>query len=465
MTISTSTTNGHVNGHANGAKHHLKRSSELGFSTRAIHIGSEPDPTTGAVIPPMSLSTTYKQDEVGVHKGFEYSRSGNPNRNALERVLVGLEAGAGHAITFASGSATTATILQSLGPNAHVLSVNDVYGGTFRYLTRVSKETMGIESTFVDLENATDDEVLGAMKENTKLIWIESPTNPTLRLIDIPRIVGLARQAPSKPLVLVDNTFLSPFYASPLLQGADIVIHSLTKYINGHSDVVMGAAILPSLSTPGRDYDGLVEKLRFLQNAHGAVPSAFDCWLAQRGAKTLAVRMKAHGLNALRIASFLTSHPAVEHVIYPGLASHPLHALARTSLSPHTQQFISTLPPSSLVHGIPYGGMVSFRVRGGARSAEALLPKLRLFTLAESLGGVESLAELPARMTHASIPPAEREALGIEGLVRLSCGIEEVEDLVEDLRGALDGLEDEDSGCESGLATPSDVSDDADGLH
>ncbi|KAG1778171.1 Cys/Met metabolism PLP-dependent enzyme-domain-containing protein [Suillus placidus] len=465
MTISASTTNGHVNGHANGAKHHLKRSPELGFSTRAIHIGSEPDPTTGAVIPPISLSTTYKQDEVGVHKGFEYSRSGNPNRNALERVLVGLEAGAGHAITFASGSATTATILQSLGPNAHVLSVNDVYGGTFRFLTRVAKETMGIESTFVDLEIATDDEVLGAMKENTKLIWIESPTNPTLRLIDIPRIVGLARQAPSKPLVLVDNTFLSPFYASPLLQGADIVIHSLTKYINGHSDAVMGAAILPSSSTPGRDYDGLVEKLRFLQNAHGAVPSAFDCWLAQRGAKTLAVRMKAHGLNALRIASFLTSHPAVEHVIYPGLASHPLHALARTSLSPHTQQFISTLPPSSLAHGIPYGGMVSFRVRGGARSAEALLPKLKLFTLAESLGGVESLAELPARMTHASIPPAEREALGIEGLVRLSCGIEEVEDLVEDLRGALDGLEDEDSGCESGLATPSDVSDDADGLH
>lgn len=465
MTISASTTNGHVNGHANGAKHHLKRSPELGFSTRAIHIGSEPDPTTGAVIPPISLSTTYKQDEVGVHKGFEYSRSGNPNRNALERVLVGLEAGAGHAITFASGSATTATILQSLGPNAHVLSVNDVYGGTFRFLTRVAKETMGIESTFVDLEIATDDEVLGAMKENTKLIWIESPTNPTLRLIDIPRIVGLARQAPSKPLVLVDNTFLSPFYASPLLQGADIVIHSLTKYINGHSDAVMGAAILPSSSTPGRDYDGLVEKLRFLQNAHGAVPSAFDCWLAQRGAKTLAVRMKAHGLNALRVASFLTSHPAVEHVIYPGLASHPLHALARTSLSPHTQQFISTLPPSSLAHGIPYGGMVSFRVRGGARSAEALLPKLKLFTLAESLGGVESLAELPARMTHASIPPAEREALGIEGLVRLSCGIEEVEDLVEDLRGALDGLEDEDSGCESGLATPSDVSDDADGLH
>ncbi|KAG2033874.1 Cys/Met metabolism PLP-dependent enzyme-domain-containing protein [Suillus americanus] len=468
MTISISATNGH----ANGVKHHLKRSPEFGFSTRAIHIGSEPDPTTGAVIPSISLSTTYKQDEVGVHKGFEYSRSGNPNRDALERTLVGLEAGAGHAIAFASGSATTATILQSLGPNAHVLSVNDVYGGTFRYMTKVAKETAGTETTFLDLENAADDEILGSLKENTKLIWIESPTNPTLRLIDIPRIVGLARRAPSKPLVLVDNTFLSPFYGSPLLQGADIVIHSLTKYVNGHSDVVMGAAILPSLSTPDRDYESLVQKLRFLQNAHGAVPSAFDCWLAQRGAKTLAVRMKAHGQNALRVASFLTSHPAVEHVIYPGLASHPLHALARSSLSPHTQQFISTLPPSALAHGIPYGGMVSFRLRGGARSAEALLPNLRLFTLAESLGGVESLSELPARMTHASIPPAEREALGIEGLVRLSCGIEEAEDLVEDLRGALDGLEDEDSGCESGLVMPSDVSDDglaaadgANGLH
>ncbi|KAG1808928.1 Cys/Met metabolism PLP-dependent enzyme-domain-containing protein [Suillus subaureus] len=429
MTVSISTTNGHANRHTNDLKHHLKRSPEFGFSTRAIHIGSEPDPTTGAVIPPISLSTTYKQDEVGVHKGFEYSRSGNPNRDALERTLVGLEAGAGHAIAFASGSATTATILQSLGPNAHVLSVNDVYGGTFRYITRVAKETTGTESTFIDLENTTDDEILAAMKDNTKLIWIESPTNPTLRLIDIPRIVSLARQAPSKPLVLVDNTFLSPFYGSPLLQGADIVIHSLTKYINGHSDVVMGAAIVPSLSTPDRDYDSLVQKLRFLQNAHGAVPSAFDCWLAQRGAKTLAVRMKAHGLNALRVASFLTSHPAVEHVIYPGLVSHPLHALART--------FLSTLPPSTLAHGIPYGGMVSFRLRGGARSAEALLPKLKLFTLAESLGGVESLAELPARMTHASIPPAEREALGIEGLVRLSCGIEEAEDLVDDLRGAV----------------------------
>jgi len=218
----------------------------------------------------------------------------------------------------------------------------------------------------------------------------------------------------------------------------------------------MGAAIIPSSSSssPDRDYDGIAQKLRFLQNAHGAVPSAFDCWLAQRGAKTLSVRMKAHGLNALRVASFLASHPAVEHVIYPGLASHPLHALARASLSPFAQRFLNTeLPPSSLAHGIPYGGMVSFRVRGGSRGAEAVLTKLKLFSLAESLGGVESLAESPSQMTHASIPLAEREALGIEGLVRLSCGIEESEDLVEDLRRALDALEDE----ESGSPTPLDV--------
>ncbi|OAX39351.1 hypothetical protein K503DRAFT_769594 [Rhizopogon vinicolor AM-OR11-026] len=458
MTILRSTPNTHANGHSTGLKHQSKSSSELdfGFSTRAVHIGSEPDPFTGAVIPPINLSTTFKQDAVGVHKGFEYSRSGNPTRAALERTLVSLEVGAGHAVAFASGSAATATILQSLGPNTHVLSVNDVYGGTFRYLTNVANVTMGTETTFLDLENATDDEILGAMKENTKLIWIESPTNPTLRLIDLPRIVALARKSPSKPLVLVDNTFLSPFYASPLLQGADIVLHSLTKYINGHSDVIMGAAILPSSSTLDHDYDDLAKKLRFLQNAHGAVPSPFDCWLAQRGAKTLSVRMKAHGLNALRIATFLTSHPAVEHVIYPGLASHPRHTLARASLSPHAQRFIDTeLLPSSLAHGIPYGGMVSFRVRGGTKVAGALLTKLKLFALAESLGGVESLAEVPAEMTHASIPLAKREALGIEGLVRLSCGIEEVEDLVEDLRRVLDALQDEENG--SGSLTPSDV--------
>jgi len=218
----------------------------------------------------------------------------------------------------------------------------------------------------------------------------------------------------------------------------------------------MGAAILPSSSTPDRDYDDLAQRLRFLQNAHGAVPSPFDCWLAQRGAKTLSVRMKTHGLNALRIASFLTSHPAVEHVIYPGLASHPLHGLARASLSPHAQRFIDTeLLPSSLAHGIPYGGMVSFRVHGGSKSAEAVLEKLKLFSLAESLGGVESLAEAPAQMTHASIPPAEREALGIEGLIRLSCGIEEVDDLIDDLRGALDALQDGESDGES--LSPSDV--------
>ncbi|KAH7882858.1 Cys/Met metabolism PLP-dependent enzyme-domain-containing protein [Phlebopus sp. FC_14] len=423
--------------------HHPRRRSSHadGFGTRAIHVGSDPNTETGAVIPPISLSTTYKQDGVGNHKGFEYSRSGNPNRDALESTLASLESGGAYALAFSSGSATTATILQSLGPNAHVVSVNDVYGGTFRYLRRVASETQGLESSFMDLENADDEAVLASFKNNTKLVWIESPTNPTLRLVDIPRIVSLARVHPSRPLVVVDNTFLSPFYSSPLLLGADIVVHSLTKYINGHSDVVMGAAILPS------HHARLAEKLRFLQNAHGAVPSAYDCWLAQRGAKTLHLRMKAHGINALKVAQALQRSPYVEKVIYPGLASHPRNALAYRSLSLHAQKFVDTL--RSVVDadgtsidsegGFPYGGMVSFRIRGGAAEANKFLTVTRLFTLAESLGGVESLAELPAQMTHGSIPQAERAVLGIgDNLIRLSVGVEDTEDLVRDVEQALE---------------------------
>ncbi|TFY52068.1 hypothetical protein EVG20_g10721, partial [Dentipellis fragilis] len=324
--------NGHVNGHADLEELKKRNAESLdGFGTRAIHVGSEANAETGAVIPPISLSTTYKQDGVGNHKssrtsngvmawlvikalllldtwprslasirvyahGFEYSRSGNPNRNALERTLASLESGGAHALAFSSGSATTATVLSSLGPNAHVVSVNDVYGGTFRYMTRIAKENQGVDTTFVDLENADEEEIRHAIRDNTKLIWIESPTNPTLRLIDIPRIVSIVRSHPSNPLVLVDNTFLSPFYSSPLLQGADIVVHSLTKYVNGHSDVVMGAAILPAR------HAALTERLAFLQNAIGAVPSPYDSWLVQRGAKTLHLRMKAHGRNALRVA-------------------------------------------------------------------------------------------------------------------------------------------------------------------
>ncbi|KAM6492051.1 Cys/Met metabolism PLP-dependent enzyme domain containing protein [Amanita muscaria] len=423
------------NGGANGViskKHpvHLD-----GFGTRAIHIGSDPNPETGAVIPSISLSTTYKQDSIGVHKGFEYSRSGNPNRNALEATLAAIEYGGAHALAFSSGSATTATVLQSLGPNAHVLSVNDVYGGTFRYMRRVAAENQGLQTTFLDLENADEDTIISAIKDNTKLIWIETPTNPTLRVIDIAHIVSLAHSHPSKPLVLVDNTFMSPFYSSPLLLGADIVLHSLTKYVNGHSDVVMGALILPS------HHSSLHSHLRFLQNAIGAVPSPYDCWLAQRGAKTLHLRMKAHGTNALAVAHALESSPHVEQVIYPGLSTHPRHKRAYASLSPHARKFADAYmrADSEKTGDFPYGGMISFRIRGGRREAEKFLTSTRLFALAESLGGVESLAEHPALMTHGSIPPAEREHLGIgDNLIRLSVGLEEVEDLVNDVEQALE---------------------------
>ncbi|KAF8225679.1 hypothetical protein L208DRAFT_1305437 [Tricholoma matsutake] len=416
-----------VNGHPVNKKQHVH-----GFGTRAIHVGSDPNEETGAVIPSISLSTTYKQNGIGVHKGYEYSRSGNPNRNALESTLAALESGGAYSLAFASGSATTATVLQSLGPGSHIVSVNDVYGGTFRYMTRVAAENQGLETSFLDLENLDDDAILASLRSNTKLVWIESPTNPTLRLIDIARISSLVHSHPSHPLVLVDNTFLSPFYSSPLLLGADIVLHSLTKYINGHSDVVMGALILPE------QHAALADKLRFLQNAIGAVPSPYDCWLAQRGAKTLHLRMKTHGTNALAVAKALERSPHVEEVIYPGLASHPRNDLAYTSLSPHARKFVDSLSTKTDT-GFPYGGMISFRIKGGEAEADKFLTSTRLFSLAESLGGVESLGEHPARMTHGSIPEAERALLGIGGnLVRLSVGVEEEEDLVRDIEQALE---------------------------
>ncbi|EKM76873.1 hypothetical protein AGABI1DRAFT_62583, partial [Agaricus bisporus var. burnettii JB137-S8] len=416
----------------------VKKSHSEGFSTRAIHVGSEPNPETGAVIPAISLSTTYKQDAVGVHKGYEYSRSSNPNRDALERTLASLEVGGGHGLAFASGSATTATVLQLFGTGAHIISVNDVYGGTFRYMSRVATENQGLETTFLDLETLSEDghELLDKIRDNTKLIWIESPTNPTLRLISVESIRAHISKLTNPPLILVDNTFLSPFYSSPLLLGADIVMHSLTKYVNGHSDVVMGALILPN--TPF--HTELANKLRFLQNAIGAIPSSYDSWLAQRGAKTLALRMKAHGTNALSVARALKSSPLVEDVIYPGLASHRRHDIAWESLSPHARKWIQSLPGNlSEQTDFPYSGMISFRIKGGFEAAEKFLTSTKLFTLAESLGGVESLAEHPAKMTHGSIPPDEREKLGIsDGLIRLSVGVEEEEDLVEDVLQALE---------------------------
>ncbi|KAH9884297.1 Cys/Met metabolism PLP-dependent enzyme-domain-containing protein [Cubamyces lactineus] len=308
-----STSNGHVNG-ANGF-HPVKKGFLDGFGTCAIHAGSEASEETGAVIPPISLSTTYKQDAIGKHTAFEYSRSGNPDRNAFETTLATLESSGAYALAFSSGSATTATVLQSLGPDAYIISVNDVYDHVPR------------------LENADDDTIRAAFRPNTKLYWIESPTNPTLRLIDIPRIVSLARAAPSDPLLLIDNTFLSPFCSSPLLQGADIVMHSLTKYVNGHSDVVMGALVLPAHRA------ALADKLRLLQNAIGTVPRAYDCWLAQRGAKTLHLCMKAHGTNALAVARFLQQSPHVEEpLIGANIILVITTALTKTSVLVHTSR-------------------------------------------------------------------------------------------------------------------------------
>ncbi|KAF7374814.1 hypothetical protein MSAN_00367200 [Mycena sanguinolenta] len=425
------------------------------FATRAVHVGSEPSTETGAVIPPISLSTTFKQDGVGNHKGFEYTRSQNPSRAALESMLASIEAGGANALAFASGSAATATMIQSLGPDAHIIAVNDVYGGTWRYMMRVAKELSGLSVDWVNPEGSAE-EVRAALKPNTKLIWLESPTNPLLLLPSLPEISALLTEIysqpaeviaslnypPTRPYVLVDNTFLSPYYASPLLPihledgttlpGADVVIHSLTKYINGHSDVLLGAIVLPPHSP-------LLSRITFLQNAHGAVPSAFDCYLAQRGAKTLQLRMQAAGSSALLLARTLAAHPAVEGVIYPGLATHKRHAVAWKSLSPHARRWVQTLPGVDGGAGdFPYSGIVSFRLRSEAQALR-FLEELKIFTLAESLGGVESLAEHPATMTHSSIPEIERLERGITGgLVRMSVGVEDAEDLLRDALRALE---------------------------
>ncbi|KAJ7104062.1 Cys/Met metabolism PLP-dependent enzyme-domain-containing protein [Mycena belliarum] len=453
----TSSVTIHTNGNganANGDGVHKTEEASWGFATRAVHVGSEPSAETGAVIPPISLSTTFKQYGVGNHKGFEYTRSQNPSRAALENMLASIETGGANALGFASGSAATATVIQSLGADAHIIAVNDVYGGTWRYMMRVAKELSGLEVGWVNPEGSVE-EVRAALRPNTKLIWLESPTNPLLLLPSLPDISALLTEIysqpadviaslnypPTRPLVLVDSTFSSPYYASPLLPiqlpndttlpGADLVLHSLTKYINGHSDVLLGCVVLPPHSP-------MLSKLTFLQNAHGAVPSAFDCYLAQRGAKTLQLRMQAAGTSALALAKTLQDHPAVAEVIYPGLATHPRHAVAWGSLSPHARRWIQTLPGVEDGAGdFPYSGIVSFRLRTQAQALK-FLEELRIFTLAESLGGVESLAEHPATMTHATIPEAEREERGITGgLIRMSVGVEDTEDLVRDALNAL----------------------------
>jgi cystathionine gamma-synthase len=376
---------------------------DYGFATRAIHAGQDPDPATGAVIVPIYQTSTFAQEEVGVHKGYDYARSGNPTRTALETALAALEGGA-YGLCFASGlGAETTAILALLKAGDHVVCGDDVYGGTYRLFKRVF-EDKGISASFVDTR---DPEKVGeALRPETRLVWIETPTNPLLKLVDIAAVSAVAHA--NGALTLVDNTFASPALQRPLELGADIVLHSTTKYLGGHSDVVGGALLLNDST--------LYERLKFVQNAAGAVPGPFDCWLVLRGIKTLALRMKQHSANGLAVAKFLEEQPGVEQVYYPGLPSHPQHELAMRQM-------------------YDGGGMVSFLMRGGEEAARTMVARTKLFTLAESLGGVESLIELPAAMTHASVAGSHLEVPA--GLVRLSVGIEELDDLLCDLERAL----------------------------
>ncbi|KAL4951318.1 cystathionine gamma-lyase [Aspergillus filifer] len=378
------------------------------FATLAVHAGAPHDPTTGAVIAPISLSTTFAQESVGKPIGqYEYTRSSNPNRDQFEEAVAALEH-AKYALAFSSGSATTATILHSLAPGSHVVSVSDVYGGTHRYFTKVAS-AHGVEVSF---SSCLELDVEKLIREGqTKLVWIETPSNPTLSLVDIENVAEVAHR--HGVLVVVDNTFMSPYVQNPLDHGADVVIHSVTKYINGHSDVLMGVAAFNS--------DGLKERFSFLQNAIGAVPSAFDCWLAHRGLKTLHLRAREATTNATAVAKALEASPHVLAVNYPGLDSHRNREIA---IKQHR-------------NGMG-GGMLSFRIKGGQKAAHLFCQCTKIFTLAESLGGVESLCEVPSSMTHAGIPKEEREAAGVyDDLVRMSCGIEDAEDLLADTLQAL----------------------------
>jgi len=377
------------------------------METLAIHGGQSPEPVTGAVMPPVFQTSTYAQDGVGRHRGYEYARTHNPTRQALERALASLEGGA-HAICFASGCAATDAVQHLLSAGDVVVCGDDVYGGTYRMFTQVFAR-LGVDYRFVDLAAVHPAE---AIPEGAKLVWLESPTNPLLKVADIRALCRRAREVGA--LVAVDNTFATPVFQRPLELGADLVVHSTTKYIGGHSDVVGGAVVTRR--------DDLHERLRYLQNAVGAVPGPWDCWLTLRGIKTLPLRMARHQENARAVLAFLKSRPEVDRVWYPLDDSHPHAAVARGQMS-------------------GFGGMISFELDADLAAAERFCESTRVFTLAESLGGVESLLELPAAMTHASVPPDVRQAIGIrDGLVRLSVGIEHADDLIEDLRGALSAL-------------------------
>jgi cystathionine gamma-lyase len=379
--------------------------SDWGFSTRAIHVAQEPEPTTGAVTTPIFQTSTYAQADIGVHKGYEYSRTDNPTRAVAEQVVASLEGGR-YGFGFASGMAAESTVMHLLKAGDHVIAGDDLYGGTGRLFSRVF-EKFGLEFTYVDPSNPN--RVEAAMRPETRLVWLESPTNPLLRIIDIRAVSAIAHRA--NALVVVDNTFASPLFQQPLSLGADLVIHSATKYLGGHSDLVMGMAVTSD--------DDLHEKVKFHQNAAGGIPGPFDSWLLLRGLKTLELRMRQHERNATAVACLLETRSEVERVIYPGLRSHPQHELAARQMS-------------------GFGGIVTVDLKGGEDAARQFLGRTKLFQTAESLGGVESLADHPAIMTHASVPPERRDALGISGgLVRLSVGIENEADLLADLEDAL----------------------------
>jgi cystathionine gamma-lyase len=391
-------------------------SGRAAFDTRVIHAGQAPDPSTGAVMPPIYATSTYAQRSPGVHQGFEYSRSQNPTRFAYERCVADLEAGVqGHA--FASGLAAISTLLELLKPGDHIVAGEDLYGGSRRLFTQVRSVSAAVACTYVDLRDVAA--VEAAIRPQTRLLWVETPSNPLLRISDLAALARIARR--HGMIAAADNTFATPYLQRPLELGFDVVMHSGTKYLNGHSDVVNGMLVVGADTV-------LAERLTFLQNAVGAVASPFDAFLALRGVKTLGVRMQRHCENALELAGFLERHPAVARVHYPGLASHPQHALARAQMrDPHGRS--------------AFGGMISIELKGALSEARRFLERCEVFALAESLGGVESLIEHPASMTHSSVPDAERDALGIgDALCRLSVGIEDVADLRADLTAALKGL-------------------------
>ncbi|MFL6601234.1 MAG: trans-sulfuration enzyme family protein [Steroidobacteraceae bacterium] len=386
----------------------MKQDRDQHFATRVIHGGQQPDPLTGAVMPPIYATSTYVQSSPGVHKGYEYSRTANPTRDALQAAMANLEGGAA-GFAFASGMAATSTVLELLDSGSHIVAMHDLYGGSYRLLENVRKRSAGHDVSFVDLTKPS--ELEAAIRPNTRLVWVETPTNPLLKLVDLSAIAQITKRLGL--LSVCDNTFATPFIQQPLEHGFDIVVHSTTKYLNGHSDAIGGAAVV-------RADEPLRERLAYLQNAIGGVSGPFDSFLTLRGIKTLALRMERHCSNAQQIAEFLEGQAKVEKVYYPGLASHPQHALAKRQMKGG------------------YGGIVTAVLRASLDDTRRVLERCELFSLAESLGGVESLIEHPGLMTHASLPAAMRASLGIsDGLIRLSVGIEDVNDLIADLRQAL----------------------------